>query len=105
MNRPIRIEPEAAVELDEASRWYDDKRPGLGMEFLEAIDTALSHIARWPRAGARVPGVAQDLPVRRIPAGRFPYHVVYLETPTVIRILAVDHDRREPGYRHARTRK
>ena len=49
MNRPIRIEPEAAAELDEAGRWYDHKRPGLGMQFLEAIDVALSHIARWPR--------------------------------------------------------
>ncbi len=73
MNRPIRIEPEAPTEIDEASRWYDDKRPGLGMEFLDAIDVALSHIARWPRAGAPVPGVAEDLPVRRVPAGRFPY--------------------------------
>ena len=105
MNRPIRIEPEAAAELDEAGRWYDDKRPGLGTQFLEAIDVALSHIARWPRAAAPVPGVAQDLPVRRAPAGRFPYHVVYLETPTAIRILAVAHDRREPGYWHGRTQK
>ena len=105
MNRPIRVEPEAADELGEASRWYNDKRPGLGLEFLEAIDAALSHIAKWPSAGAHVPGLAQDLPVRRVPAGRFPYHVVYLEMPTVIRILAVAHDRREPGYWHTRTPK
>jgi len=103
VNRPIRIESEAATELDEASRWYHDKRPGLGMEFLEAIDVALSHIVQWPRAGAPVPGVAQGLQVRRVPAGRLPYHVVYLETPTAVRILAVAHDRREPGYWHART--
>ena len=104
MNRPLRIETEAAAELEEASRWYDDRRPGFGMEFLEAIDVALSHIARWPRAGAPVPGVTRDLPVRRVPAGRFPYNVVYLETPTALRILAVAHDRREPGYWRARTR-
>lgn len=105
MNRPVGIEPEAATELDEASRWYDDKRPGLGMEFLEAVDVARSHIARWPRAGAPVPGVAQDLPVRRVPVGRFPYHVVYVETPTTVTILAVAHDRREPSYWHARAQK
>ena len=29
---------------------------------------------------------------------RFPYHVIYLETATDIRILAVAHDRRKPGY-------
>lgn len=105
MNRPIRIEREASTEIDEASRWYDDKRPGLGMEFLDAIDVALSHIARWPRAGAPVPGVTEDLPVRRVPAGRFPYHVVYLDMPSAVRILAVAHDRREPGYWHARIQK
>ena len=29
---------------------------------------------------------------------RFPYHVVYLEVNDRIRILAVAHDRRKPGY-------
>jgi hypothetical protein len=29
---------------------------------------------------------------------RFPYHVIYLETGTHIRILAIAHDRRKPGY-------
>ena len=104
MNWPIWMEPEAAAELDEASRWYDDKRQGLGTEFLEAIDAALSHIARWPRTGAPVPLVAQDVAVRQVPAGRFPYHVVYFEMPTVIRILAFAHGRRKPRYWHDRIR-
>jgi hypothetical protein len=29
---------------------------------------------------------------------RFPYHVIYLEMATHIRILALAHDRRKPGY-------
>jgi hypothetical protein len=29
---------------------------------------------------------------------RFPYHVVYLETSGNLRILAIAHDRRKPGY-------
>jgi hypothetical protein len=33
---------------------------------------------------------------------RFPYHVVYLEMPGAIRILAFAHDRRSPGYWHTR---
>jgi hypothetical protein len=39
-----------------------------------------------------------DLTVRRRAVQRFPYHVVYLELPTHIRILAIAHDRRKPGY-------
>jgi hypothetical protein len=29
---------------------------------------------------------------------RFPYHVVYMEMATHIRILAIAHDRRKSGY-------
>jgi plasmid stabilization system protein ParE len=83
--------------------WYETQRPSPGIEFLDAIDLALSFIARWPRAGARVPDVPLDLPVRRVPVGRFPYHVVYLELPEEIRILAFAHDRRLPGYWQSRT--
>lgn len=105
MTRRFRTEPEASAELDEAALWYENQRAGLGGEFLEAIDLALSYVARWPQAGARVPDVPPDLPVRRVPVRRFPYHVVYLEMPDAIRILAFAHDRRRPGYWHSRTLK
>ena len=39
-----------------------------------------------------------DLPVRTMAVTRFPYHVVYLEHDSHIRILALAHDRRRPGY-------
>lgn len=39
-----------------------------------------------------------ELAVRRLAVKRFPYHVFYLEAPEELRILAVAHDRREPGY-------
>ena len=38
MTRTFRIEPEAAAELEAAAVWYDHQRPGLGIEFLEAVD-------------------------------------------------------------------
>ena len=102
MTRPLRIEPEASAELEAAALWYDNQRPGLGTEFLEAVDAALDRVARWPRAGSPVPGVPADVPARKAPLPRFPYHVVYLDTAHAIRILAFAHDRREPGYWHSR---
>jgi hypothetical protein len=36
--------------------------------------------------------------VRAMAVTRFPYHVIYLEVSDRIRILAVAHDRRKPGY-------
>ena len=55
-------------------------------------------IALWPEIGRRVPGVPDDVPARRLPVNRFPYHVAYLEWEGTIRILAFAHDSREPGY-------
>jgi hypothetical protein len=45
-----------------------------------------------------MPRLPPDLPVRRAPVKRFPYHVIYLETETAIRVLAAAHDKHRPGY-------
>ena len=98
MNPIFRPEPEASAELEDAAVWYNGQRPGLGVEFVEAVEAALEQIARWPNIGRVVPGVPPDVPARRFPIERFPYHIAYLEWAGVIRILAFAHDRRRPGY-------
>ena len=103
MSKPLRAEPEASAELEDAITWYESQRTGLGSELLDSADSALERIARWPNAGAPVPDVPRKFPARRVPMERFPYHVIYLVTPTDIRILAFAHDSRRPGYWHART--
>lgn len=105
MTRLFRTEPEASRELEDAAVWYESRRSGRGVEFLEAVDATLDRIARWPQAARRVPGVSVDVPARTAPVSRFPYHVAYLETPRAIRILAFAHDRREPGYCFHRVKK
>lgn len=97
MTLPIRISEEAGAEMAEAARWYEIHRTGLGVEFLDAVDTAVGRIAETPRMGSPVPGVS-DRAIRRRPVRRFPYHVVYVELPDRLQILAVAHDRRRPGY-------
>lgn len=98
MTRQARFEPEAAQELEEASLWYQRQRPGLGTEFLDAIESCVTAVLRWPRAAATVMELPDAVVVRRAPVGRFPYHLIYLETAVAIRILAVAHDSRRPGY-------
>jgi len=100
----FQTESEAALELEEAADWYEQRRLGLGDEFLAAIDEAIAFIACWPEAGSPVPDVLEDLSIRRTPVRRFPYQVVYLQMDGVIRILAFAHDRRSPTYWHGRTR-
>ena len=98
MTRRFRPEAEASAELEDAAVWYNAQRPGLGLEFVEAVDAALAQIAAWPAIGRPVPGLPEDVPARRFPVHRFPYHIAYLEWHGVIRLLAFAHDRREPGY-------
>lgn len=98
MNPRVRFEDETDAEYREAGRWYEERRAGLGLEFFDAVDAAIDHVVDLPGAGSRIPGLSSSLPVRRFAVARFPYHVVYLEGPAGIRILAVAHDRRRPGY-------
>ena len=97
MKLPLRISEEAYAEMAEAARWYERNRVGLGLEFLAAVDAAVARIEENPRIGSRTPGV-DDEDIRRVFVGRFPYHVVYIELPDRLQVLAVAHDRRRPAY-------
>ena len=103
MTKPLRTEEEADRELEEAVRWYEAKRSGLGAELLASVDVTLEQVVRFPGTGTPVPRVPAGLPVRRRPVEKFPYHVVYLETADAIRVLAFAHTRRRPGYWLTRT--
>jgi len=83
--------------MAEAARWYERHRAGLGVAFLDEVDTAVARIAESPGMGSKVPGIS-DLAIRRRPVRRFPYHVVYLELPDRLQVLAIAHDRRKPAY-------
>jgi len=104
VNPRVRFEDEADAEYRLAGRWYEERREHLGIEFFDAVDATIDQILEVPQAGARIPRLPSEFPVRRRAVRRFPYHVVYIETPSEIRILAVVHDRRKPGYWQARLR-
>ncbi len=104
MSLRVHFEAEAEVEYRQAGAWYERRHEGLGLAFFDDIDATIRQILDAPRSGVAVPGLPPDLPVRRLAARRFPYHVIYLETAAELRILAVAHDRRQPGYWQARLR-
>ena len=89
--------PEAAAELIEASRYYEQSVRTLGVQFLEAVEEAVAKIAagpeRWP--------IMED-EIRRFLMWRFPYAIYYRIYPDHIRILAFKHHSRHPGYWHGR---
>ena len=102
MTRRVLFEPEASTELEEAALWYEAQRHGLGSAFLAAVDRTVGHVVAWPDAGTMVPGLPDGLSVRKAPVPRFPYHLAYLVAADAVRILAIAHDHRRPGYWHPR---
>lgn len=105
MTLEARFEPEAGRELEAAALRYEGERAGLGLEFLDAVDRTVSMIQRWPDAAPPATGLPDDVSVRRAPVSGFPYRLVYLKTATALRVLAVAHDAREPGYWSNRIKK
>ena len=42
----VLIEPEAAIEVEAAAAWYQMEAPGLGNEFLRAVQMAVAMLGR-----------------------------------------------------------
>lgn len=91
MNRHVIFRPEAERELSEAYRWYQERSPALGEEFLRCIDACIESIHRNPRM---YPAVHED--IHRALVRRFPFGVFYLIRQQKIVILAVFHASRDP---------
>jgi plasmid stabilization system protein ParE len=94
----VRFAPEAVTEIEDAARWYEQRRRGLGLALLASVDEAVASTVRWPHTGAPVPEVPPELEVRKAAVRRFPYYLAYVVTDEEIYILAVAHNRRRPGY-------
>jgi ParE toxin of type II toxin-antitoxin system, parDE len=83
----------AAIELDEAIRWYNAQAPGLGDAFLVEVLAAVHRITIYPEAWHPL-----DDGVRRCRLTRFPYGLIYAIDNSDILVLAVAHLHREPDY-------
>ncbi len=92
MTLPFSFRRLARRELDEAGDWYEQERPGLGLEFFGEIERLLSLIAAEPQ---QFPVVYRDL--RKAVARRFPYCIYFREKPRRIVVLAVFHSARNPA--------
>ena len=93
MSLPFAFSPEARQELQDAVRFYERKSVGLGAEFAEEVRTAVDQIVHHPSWGA-----PSSVGTRPRMLRRFPYSIIYLHEPGSIEIIAVVHQRRDPGY-------
>ena len=86
MTRLVRVRPEAERDVEQAYEWYEERRPGLGREFLDELDVVYERIARFPLLYAEV-----YRGLRRAPVRRFPLGVFYFFNEKEILVVAVAH--------------
>ena len=85
------VKPFAELDATDAANWYNDKREGLGDEFLLVLDAKINAIQRNP---THFQVVYRN--IRRALTERFPYGVFFIVEDEVIYVLAIQHTSRNP---------
>ena len=91
MTADLVLAPETEQDIAEAYAWYEDLRPGLGVEFLGCLDACIATIVRSPQLHGTVHESYQRALVRR-----FPYAVFYEYSRSTATIYGVLHTARDP---------
>ena len=91
MIRRIIFKPEAQLDATEAYEWYEERDPGLGAEFMRAVDLAVHQIKRYPEM---YPLVHKN--VRQGLTRRFPYSIFYVVEDDLVYVVSVFHASKDP---------
>lgn len=97
MGSKIVFAPLAAIELDDAYDWYEEKSLGLGEDFLNVLDKAFEIISNNPLAAPSSRRKYRD----KIIDG-FPYVIVYefRKSDDVVYIIHIFHTSRNPKLKY-----
>lgn len=95
MTKPVRFAAGVHAELDEAVARVEADNEGMGLEVIASIRDAIERIAERPQTWQLVPNGDG---ARSFLVKRFRLRVVYAELEHEIRVLAIAHTRRVPGY-------
>ena len=97
MSLPVVLRDEAQAEFDEAYDYYENQRPGLGVDFAARVQEAFDRLSVNPLMHAVV-----FADIRKAVVAKFPYAVFYRPEPARVEVLAVFHSRRDPSIWQAR---
>ena len=100
----LELHPEARAELRSAARWYEERRRGLGDEFISGISASLDRVSDAPESYATWPGTRPEGPrIRNATTQRFPYVIAFERHEHHVLVLAIAHAKRRPLYWFTRT--
>ncbi|PSN11713.1 addiction module toxin RelE [filamentous cyanobacterium CCT1] len=91
MSYRLIIRPQAELDIQAAFEWYETQTPGLGSEFIRAVDASLSGIGRSPFGYPKVYKQARRALIRR-----FPYGLLFVVEQELIVVVACFHGKRNP---------
>jgi len=91
--RKVTFHEDANAEMNDAAQYYEERAFGLGLSFLDAVEEAVHKVLENPEACQLVGNE-----VRHKLLMRFPYSVLYVIEPDRIRVVAIAHQKRRPGY-------
>lgn len=92
MKKPVEFVSEAQEEYLAALTWYWERSPAAASRFEAEVDATVEMIQRAPTRWAAYMGC------KRLLLHHFPFAIIYQEFESVIRVLAVAHCHRKPGY-------
>lgn len=84
--------------MAEAFEWYEDRKTGLGYEFLKETRAVLKQVEENPLRHAQIYRHARRALIRR-----FPYKVFYTFESQKIEVIGVLHAKRDPQIWQGRT--
>ncbi|MFH1114604.1 MAG: type II toxin-antitoxin system RelE/ParE family toxin [Pseudomonadota bacterium] len=86
------LAPEAEQDIAETYAWYEERRIGLGEEFLSCVEACAEAIRRTPDMH---PVVHETY--RRALVRRFPYAILYEHSEGTVTVYCVFHTSRDPN--------
>lgn len=95
----ISLNARAELELVEGTAYYArEANAEIANAFILEFDRSAKLLGEFPKLGSTWRGR-----IRRLPLRRFPYSIVYYLRDSEVRILAIAHQRRKPGFWRGRS--
>ena len=87
--RTFQVETVAQTEFEEAAAFYEGKRDGLGLEFVDEVQRVLLRISQRPSFPTAPIAQVEGGVIRREFVDRFPYVVVFVETDELRKVIMI----------------
>ncbi len=87
----FKLLPPAKRELRNAARYYEDRVPNLGHDFIAEVRATMVRIIMHPQAWHPL-----DEDIRRCRTHRFPYGIIYSVENGIVLVISVMHLHRHP---------